>query len=231
MMSRTHGALAAALAAGVLGLVGCAGQSSQLSFDGDREAGPVTRGTESWAEQRMHEGLRGLRIQDGLVTIDAREAAKLQKGLTKADAAQALSRGASLYAENDFPGAVGEFRTAILADTSLADGYVGLGDASIGEKEDTLALAAYRTATRLAPNDTAIGMKLAETLNRTGDLAGWTAELERLLAIDPAQGEAHARLAVAKYYAGDREGALAQIRLADQFGGNVPPQLRDMLNH
>lgn len=228
---RTQALSCAALAAGLMAWAGCAGQPSHVAFDGDREAGPVTRGVESWAEERMHEGLRGLRVENGLIAIDAKSAAKLQQSLTKADAPAALSRGAALMDENDFPGAVGEYRTAILADTSNPDGYIGLGDAALGEKEDTLALAAYRSAAKLAPGSTEAGMKLAETLNRTGDLAGWAGELEKVLAINPQHGEAHARLAVARYYMGDREAARAEIALAEQFGGAVPPQLKDMLNN
>jgi Tfp pilus assembly protein PilF len=94
-----------------------------------------------------------------------------------------------------------------------------------------MALAAYRTAVMLAPRDVDARMKLAETINRNGDIAGWATELESVLAIDPRHGEAHARLAVAQYYLGNREAAREEIVLAERFGGAVPPQLKDLVNN
>lgn len=228
-MNRMHALCVAAFAAGAVGLAGCSGTSTQVSMDGPGAASPVAT-PENYKEARFQEAMRGLTVTD-TVAIDRAAAADLLRGLDATDAPGALARAEALMGENDFTGAAGEYRTAILADPQGAAGYVGLGDALIGKKKDGMALAAYRTAVALAPADTGARLKLAETINRNGDVAGWAAELENVLAIDPAHGEAHARLAVAKYYLGDRDGARREIGLAERFGGNVPPQLRDMLNN
>lgn len=221
----------AAMAAGVAGLAACSSQSARVSGDGAGAAGPVSTDAQDYRKIRFAEAMRGLVIEDGLVRPDAAAAQDLLRGLGEADAGAALARGHALMAENDYSGAAGEYRTAILADSSLAAGYIGLGDALLGKKKDDLALAAYRTAVLQAPESVEARMKLAETLNRNGDIAAWAAELENVLALDPAHGEAHARLAVARYYLGDQESARREIRLADRFGGTVPPQLRDMINN
>jgi tetratricopeptide (TPR) repeat protein len=226
-----HALCVAAFAAGAVGLAGCTGSSTQVSMEGAGAAEPVTTGQADYRKERFEQAMRGLVISDGLVRIDARAGADLLRGLDAGDAPAAIARGEALMAENDFSGAAGEYRTAILADPENAAGYAGLGDALICKKKDDMALAAYRTAAVHAPDNTAVRLKLAETINRNGDVEGFATELENLLAIDPSHGEAHARLAVAKYFLGDREGAQREIALAERFGGNVPPQLKDMLNN
>lgn len=120
-------------------------------------------------------------------------------------------------------------RLAILADRDNARAFEGLGDALLGKRKDGDALAAYRTAAMLDPSDADLRLKYAETINRAGDLNGWAAELERIVAFAPEHGEAHARLAVARYYLGDHGGARAHVALAERFGGAVPPQLKAMI--
>jgi len=230
-MNRTRVLCLAAFAAGAAGLAGCSGTAASVSMEGAGAAGPVATDAQDYRKVRFAEAMRGLTIADGLVAVDAAAAKDLLAGLDAADAPGAVARGDALMGENDFSGAAGEYRTAILADPGHAAGYLGLGDALVCKKKDDMALAAYRTAVTLAPESTAARMKLAETINRNGDIAGWAEELENLLAIDPAHGEAHARLAVAKYYLGDADGARREIVLAERFGGAVPPQLKDMLNN
>ncbi|HZW08385.1 MAG TPA: hypothetical protein VFF69_00640 [Phycisphaerales bacterium] len=221
----------AACAAGAMALAGCTGQATRVSIEGDGAAGPVAKSPEDYRKVRFAEAMRGLAIRDGLVRVDAEAAGELALNLRPADGAGAIARGESRLAENDFSGAVAEYRTAILADAGSAAGYEGLGDALVCKRKDDMALAAYRTAVMLAPRDADARMKLAETLNRNGDIAGWAAELENVLAIDGGHGEAHARLAVARYYLGDKEAAREEIVLAERFGGAVPPQLRDLVNN
>lgn len=215
------------LAGVVVALGGCAG-----SGDGARatasagDAGPVST-VDDYRKARFEAAMRGLEVRDGRVAID-REAAR---GVEVEGVLEAVSRGHELLGENDFSGAVGAFRTAILAEPSVAVGYLGLGDALVCKKKDGMALAAFRTAVDLEPANVPARMRLAETLNRTGDIEGWADELGRVLELDPANGEAHARLAVALYYLGDREGALAEIGLAERHGGVVPGALKANLQH
>jgi len=216
----------AVAAAGIAGLAGCAGQATHMEAS-EGSLGPVVKTTDDYRKLRFEEAFRGLRIEDGLVVID-RQAAQ---GLRATRPAEAIARGVAKLGENDFSGAVGEYRLAILADPASAAAYSGLGDALVCKKKDDMALAAYRTGVMHAPRDTALRLKFAETINRTGDLAGWADELENLLALDPEHGEAHARLAVARYYLGDHGAARNEIVLADRFGGSVPPQLEALLSH
>lgn len=215
-------------AAGAAGLAGCSGQGAHVEPGvsvGD--TGPVARSTEDYRKIRFAEAWRGLAIEDGLIVVDRGAAAGLEIG----DAGEAIARGDALFAANTFSGAIGEYRLALLADETNVEAMFKLGEALLGKRDDERALAALRTASMLAPERTDIRLQYAETINRTGDLDGWADELENVLAIDPGHGEAHARLAVARYYQGDREEARRRVALAEKFGGNVPPQLKAMLNN
>jgi tetratricopeptide (TPR) repeat protein len=213
-------------AAGLACLAGCAGQPAHVE-SADGAAGPVARSTDDYRKIRFEEAFRGLAVSDGLIIVDRAGARGLQVG----DAAQAMLRGDARLAENDFTGAIGEYRTALLSDDTNAGAYAGIGRALLGKKKDDMALAAYRTAVALAPQNTEYRLAFAETTNATGDLEGWARELEALLTLDPEHGEAHARLAVARYYLGDNDAARREVELADRFGGSVPAALRGMLNN
>ncbi|GIK19930.1 MAG: hypothetical protein AMXMBFR77_06500 [Phycisphaerales bacterium] len=223
----------ACLAAGVCcaaALLGCSGGTATRTAPGvAATAGPESQDQWDYRRIRFAEAMRGLRIQDGLVRVDEQAAADLMRGLAVADSAPAVARGHALMGENDFTGAAGEYRTAILADGDNARAYEGLGDALLGKRKDGDALAAYRTAAMLDPANADLRLKFAETINRTGDLDGWAAELARIVAFAPEHGEAHARLAVARYYLGDHDGARAHAVQAERFGGAVPPQLKAMI--
>ncbi len=227
----------AIVATGIAGLAGCTGQATHIETTKahgsenrattEAAVGPVVRSIEDYRKVRFIEAFRGLEVADGFIVIN-RDAAR---DLTIGSASDALARGDAELAQNNFSSAVGEYRLALLADATSAEAYTGLGTALLGKKKDGLALAAFRTAVMHAPEDLTIRMKYAESINRTGDLEGWAGELENILALDPEHGEAHARLAVARHYLGDRDAARREIALADRFGGNVPPQLRVMLNN
>ena len=213
-------------AAGVAGLAGCAGQPVHVE-SADGAAGPVVRSTDDYRKIKFAEAFRGLEVVDGMLAVD-REAAR---GLKVGTFAEAMARGDELLGQNDFSGAIGEYRLAVLADETRAEPYAKIGRALLGKKKDGMAMAAYRTAVMLSPEDADIRLAYAETINATGDLDGWAAELERVLAIAPEHGGAHARLAVARFYLGDREAAAREIELADRFGGEVPAVLRDRLSN
>ncbi len=218
----------AVAAAGAAVLAGCSGQSARVDTnESATAAGPVATSTEDFRKLRFAEAWRGLTIRDGLIVVDRNAAADLPIE----DISEAIIRGDVLFAANTFSGAIAEYRSALLADETSVEAMTKLGDALLGKRSDDKALAAFRTAVMLAPERTDIRLKYAETLNRTGDLDGWADELENLLALDAEHGEAHARLAVARYYQGDTKSALREIALAERFGGNVPPQLKALLNN
>ncbi|MCW5776796.1 MAG: hypothetical protein KIS87_10185 [Phycisphaeraceae bacterium] len=231
-MSMKLGIVSLLAAAGCgFGLLACSAGSSNATNGAPAALGPENRDQWDYRRVRFADAFRGLRVADGLIVLDPQAAPDLQVGLTPAASAPAVERGHALMLENDYTGATAEFRLAILADQDNPDAYEGLGDALLGRKRDADALAAYRTAAMLDPANADLRLKFAETINRTGDLDGWAAELERILAFSPNHGEAHARLAVARHYQGDHESARAHVTLAERFGGNVPPQLKAMLGH
>lgn len=215
-------------AAGAAGLAGCAGQDAHVGGGATATAaGPVATSVEDYRKIRFANAWRGLAVRDGLIVVDRAAASDLEVG----PASEAIARGDALMAENTFSGAVGEYRLALLADETSAEAMTKLGDALLGKRADDKALAAFRTAVMLSPEDTSIRLKYAETINRNGDLDGWADELENLLALDSEHGEAHARLAVARYYQGNKSAAAHHAELAERFGGNVPPQLKVMLQN
>lgn len=213
-------------ATGVAGLAGCAGQATHVEST-EGALGPVVKTTDDYRKLRFEEAFRGLKVVDGLVVVDRAAA----RGLAVGDHAGAMARGDALLGENDFSGAIGEYRLAVLADKTSAEAYAGIGRALLGKKKDDMAMAAYRTAVLYAPADAEIRLQYAETINANGDLEGWARELEQVLVLDSEHGGAHARLAVARYYLGDRDAARHEIELADRFGGAVPATLRAMLNN
>lgn len=213
-------------AAGVVGLAGCTGQPARVDV-ADGAAGPVVKSTDDYRKVRFAEAFRGLEVADGIIVVNRAAAADLRVG----DAGQAMARADELLGQNDFSGAIGEYRNALLADETNAAAYAGIGRALLGKKKDDIALAAYRTAVALDADNTDYRLAYAETINANGDVDAWARELDALLAIDPEHGEAHARLAVARYYQGDLDAARHEIQLADRFGGQVAGALRARLSN
>lgn len=213
-------------AAGTLWLGGCAGQSARMTVPEGAGASPVVRDIEDYREEQMERALRGLEVVDGRMVVNRGAAGGVGVGAF----ADSMARGDAELAQNNFANAVGAYRTALLADDGSAEAWAGVGRGLLGEKDDAKAMAAFRTAAALAPENTEIGVQYAETINANGDIEGWARELERVLAVDPGCGAAHARLAVAEYYLGDKDAARREIDLADRFGGRVAGALRAMLN-
>lgn len=235
----------------VAGLIGCAsvpGQyevdtsasSAALSTEGrsveadqtasQATASPVVKSTDDYRKIRTAKALEGLRFEDGLVVVDAKAAPSLLASPKAMSSQEVFKAMPEMRAHNDFTGALAAYRWAILQDPDNAKAYEGLGDALIAKRKDDKALAAYRTAVALSPKDVGMRMKLAETINRNGDVQGWADELANVLALDPDNGQAHARMAVAKHYLGDDQGARKEMALAEQLGGDVPGALKAILS-
>ena len=92
------------------------------------------------------------------------------------------------------------------ADRALAVGKIELGDRAMAAGDAAQAVAFYREAIADAPNEARIAYKLARALEKTNDLTGEKAELERAIQLDPHLAEAQNQLG---YLAG-KSGDLAQ---------------------
>ncbi len=193
-------------------------------------ASPVVKSMDDYRKIRTAKALEGLRFENGLVVVDAKAAPSLLASSDAMSSQEVFKAMPEMRAHNDFTGALSAYRWAILDNPDNAKAYEGLGDALIAKRKDDKALAAYRTAAALSPNDVGIRMKLAETINRNGDLQGWADELANVLALDPDNGQAHARMAVAMHYLGDDQGAREEMALAEQLGGDVPGALKAILS-
>ncbi len=107
--------------------------------------------------------------------------------------------------------------------------YDGLGRALLAKGKDGNALAAFRTAVSLDPAFTGAAFDLATTLARLGRRAEAIVAMERVIDLDPGRAEAHERLALWSYYAGDTEGARRHARAARDLGHEMPPQFSALI--
>jgi tetratricopeptide (TPR) repeat protein len=117
--------------------------------------------------------------------------------------ASALSAYQKGFAEGEAPDA-SQVRQAIAVNTAL------------GRTEDAIRIA--REGTQQFPDDAAVWSQLATTLAGAGQHAEAIAALDRVIAIDPAYENAYIRRAQAKLQTGQRQQAIADLRLAARDG-------------
>jgi Flp pilus assembly protein TadD len=86
------------------------------------------------------------------------------------------------------------------------------------------ALAAWRTALAIDPENAEAQFQVAVTLWQRGSGDEATDEMQRVLEIDPQHAEAHGQLAVWSYYAGDDAAAWHHTLAAQALGHELPPQ-------
>ena len=114
-------------------------------------------------------------------------------------AQQALERGLKAHADRQLTGSLAAFRDAVQLDPSLFEAHYNVGLASSELKDWRSSLSAYETA--LSINSTSAGARFnfALALDRAGYPVDAAAELEKVLADNPAN--ANALLSAGKVYA------------------------------
>lgn len=189
------------------------------------DGGPV-----EFKKRVMWQALRGLDFTADGVSVDAQLRDEIAAG-RGVDAAAGLHREAdALLVINAREPALGLWRDAIVIDPSVAAYYDGLGRGLIARRRDAQARSAFATAVRLEPADAGYRLRLAQSIDRLGDVPGAMEAYRHALALDAGLGRAHARLAVLSYYAGDDAGAWTHVRRAEALGDAVPAQMRRMLS-
>ena len=194
-----------------------------------RTAAAVTS-PEDYRRGRLREAMRGLGYDTGRVVVDEQFAATIAERGDRLAARAAFNRGESLLAENDFIGAVAALTRAVVITPDQPAFYAALGWALVGKGLDTEAEATFRTGLDLEPDSVALRFRLADVLQRQGRLDDARNAFERVLELDPTHGDAHGRLAVLRYYAGDTVAAWSHVGAAAAAGYPVPPQLFSLLN-
>jgi Flp pilus assembly protein TadD len=188
------------------------------------QADPPEISGNSYRAQLYAEAIRGLKYENETVTIDLAVADSIAQRGTREAAQAALNEGRTALDLNDQHAALRAFTRAVIIDPTLAEAYKLLGVAHSQRGKEPAALASFRKAVELTPDDVAARMKLAWSLGR---LSRWAEEIDAwrdVVAIDPAQGEAHGRLAIALYMNEDLPGALDEIRAAQALGYEFPAQ-------
>lgn len=175
-------------------------------------------------EARFRAAIEGLSFDTGLVLVTEPAA---EQGRAAAEAY--LAEGRSELDANESTGAVRGFANAVRADPAYADAYLDLGRALITKGRNEYALAAFRTATSLDPGSVDALFEAAMSLARDGRYPQAIEQMEPVLALDPGRAQAHERLAIWHYYAGDTDAAWRHVVAARNLGLEPPGQFVALL--
>ncbi len=135
----------------------------------------------------------------------------------------------ALGAPLDWGAAAVDFRraTEVKPEFALAWSNLGMAEANLGREDEAVRL--YREAIRRDPRLVAPRNNLGVLLLRRGDVAGALEVLEAAVAIPQSGPHVLYNLALARLRAGDREGAVAALRLAQRKGYPRAQRLLDEL--
>ena len=184
-----------------------------------------------WRRERERLAMRGLRYDTGRVEIDEAFAATVPGRGDVAAAEAEYARGLALLADNRQLEALATFTRAVIMAPDQAEFYAGLGRVLMYQGGlAQQALAAVYTGLDLAPNSVELHYLLADLRGRLGEREAAAAEFDTVLSLDPTNGDAHERLAMLSYYAGDTAAAWEHYRAAQALGADVPVQLEALLN-
>lgn len=219
-------------------LAGCAsnragstdvGAAAPVDLPGAQATASNERPTD-WKKLQSWLALRGLEFSGDTVSIDRGAAGEVTIARTTEASDQSVLLSREFLAINARVKAMGAARDAVIADPSNADAFRALGEALRSKRQDDKALAAFATASRLAPESAPIRADLADAHNRVGELDAARAEYAAAIELDPAFAHAHARLAILDYYAGSDASAWRHLREAERLGATVPPQFVVLLS-
>jgi len=138
----------------------------------------------------------------------------------------AMAEGATAYGMARFADAAAHFAAATRVDTVALDAYRALGHASVQAGDRTSAIAAYRTASPLAPADVELWNNLAELTTLEADYEAALVYSRQVLQLDPAFRPGLRRLAYVEEKLGHDDEAEAHYRqLVD--GGHTQADARN----
>ncbi len=146
-------------------------------------------------------------------------------------AAADYQRGVRLLSQNERIEAVAAFTRAVLHDDTASEHYRGLGEALLSLKEVDRAIAALRTSVARDASNLEARYWLAEALGWRMEFTDAVDQLETLLAQDSQHGRAWSRLAVYRYFTGDRSGSQDALDQAKTLGAATPGQLPTLLRN
>lgn len=175
--------------------------------------------------ERYDKAVLPLEFKDERVTIKPEYAIATSRSGSDA----AVQRGSSAINRNARDVAIVEFVNAVRLNPTSADAYFGLGNALTTRDKTAESIAAYNTAVTLRPDWIQARYALGLAYWKADRLDDATSQFRAILAQDAHHGPSHERLAVAAYYAGDKQLALQHAAAAKAAGTDVPPQLYDLL--
>jgi len=233
--------LAAAALVGLL--AGC--QSTSITSVDKRTADPnvehapqtatadasPTNPIQQYKQKVLREAMQGLRYDTGRVRIDSEHPRNLE-GVGTLEAARAKYRQGEfdLAYYNNFLGAIRKFSDAVIIKPDEPTFYLGLGKALEYKGRPEQAEAAYRTALDLNPELVEAHALLAANLYAAGKYQNAIDEWNLVVSLDPNNGEAHGRLALAYYYQNNYALSQEHLEQADRLGyDGIPPQFRPLL--
>ena len=176
---------------------------------------------------RLAEAMAGLRYDGERVQPDGSRA----PGTDPAASGDHLTQAWHLLEGNRFVAAIRRFSDAVLSSPTSPEALYGLGRGLLTKGKAPEALAAFSTALTYGPDlDDArfwrgIALQQLDRFDEAGTC--W----EELLRRDPDHGEAHARLAVVRYYSGDLEAARDHYGQARRLAAPVPSVLASLLEN
>jgi len=186
---------------------------------------------EQYKQKILREAMQGLRYDTGRVRIDPDHPRNLQ-GVGTIEAARAKYRQGEydLTHYNNFLGAIRNFSDAVIIKPDEPTLYLGLGKSLDYKGRPEQAEAAYRTALDLNPELVEAHALLAANLYAAGKDQNAIDEWNLVIGLDPNDGEAHGRLALAYYYQNNYTLSQKHLEQADRLGyDGIPPQFRPLL--
>lgn len=175
--------------------------------------------------ERYDKAVLPLEFKNERVTIKAGYEVASSRG----GSAAAVGRGNDALNLNARDVAIVEFVNAIRMNPKNADAYFGLGSAVTMRGKTAEAIAAYATALELRPEWIQARYELGMAYWKASRMDEATAQFRAVLERDGRHGPSHERLAVAAYYAGDKQEALRHAAAAKAAGTDVPAQLYELL--
>ena len=218
-----------AVTAGLTIVVACQGCQAPLSAAaGDPDQAPLPDNP-----RQIFEDMKAARFREATVGLEFRADSVIVTepiaGRTPDQANALVAEGNQKLDTNRRTGALTAFARAVRTDPDNALAYDGLGRALVTKGKVEYALAAYLTAARLDTTLVAAPFGAAMTLARLGRLDEAIDQMQLAVELDPANADAHQRLAIWYYYLDDTDIAWQHVRASRELGQEPPGQFIALL--